>query len=111
MRMHSPSLARRIKRSSSAGSASDRHESTTRRQGIAGGRGVEEKEAVPLIQSGSSSNSCGRVRDSQYKNGTDAARQVRAGTDKRVQLEDLVDSRWIVYTAAMPIQFLLEQEF
>lgn len=30
---------------------------------------------------------------------------------KRVRLTDLEDSRWIVYTAAMPMRLLLEQEF
>jgi len=30
---------------------------------------------------------------------------------KRVQLEDLVDSRWIVYTASMPMRVSLEQEY
>ena len=30
---------------------------------------------------------------------------------KRVSLQDLTDSRWIVYTAAMPMRVLLEREF
>lgn len=30
---------------------------------------------------------------------------------KRVRLKDLVDSRWIVYTASMPMRLSLEQEF
>lgn len=30
---------------------------------------------------------------------------------KRVQLEDLSESRWIVYTASMPMRLLLEQEY
>lgn len=30
---------------------------------------------------------------------------------RRVQLEDLQDSRWIVYTAGMPMRLLLEREF
>ncbi|MEN5299548.1 LysR family transcriptional regulator [Brucella sp. TWI559] len=30
---------------------------------------------------------------------------------KRVKLKDLVDSRWIVYTASMPMRLSLEQEF
>ena len=30
---------------------------------------------------------------------------------KRVSLQDLSDSRWIVYTAAMPMRLSLEQEY